>query len=82
MSPALAGGYFTTEPPGKPIVTIRTGICSNLGEGNASQKNPPGGVGRAEGLPLPSPPLNGGSTGRSWTPRRNDPLDEVSGREI
>ena len=22
MSPALAGGFLTTEPPGKPIVTL------------------------------------------------------------
>ena len=24
MSPALAGGFFTTEPPGKPFVSFRT----------------------------------------------------------
>ena len=47
---------LTTELPGKPIVTIRTGLCSDLGEGNASQKNPPGGrEGRGAPLAQPSP---------------------------
>ena len=27
-SPALAGGFFTTEPPGKPYVHIYTHICN------------------------------------------------------
>ena len=26
MSPALAGGFFTTEPPGKPMSPLRTGF--------------------------------------------------------
>ena len=28
VSPALAGGFFTTEPPGKPYVHIYTHICN------------------------------------------------------
>ena len=29
MSPALAGGFFTTEPPGKPILYIAVYICQS-----------------------------------------------------
>ena len=34
-SPTLAGGFFTTEPPGKPIVrlfldNLRSALCSEL----------------------------------------------------
>ena len=29
VSPALAGGFFTTEPPGKPILYIAVYICQS-----------------------------------------------------
>ena len=35
MSPALAGGFSTTEPPGKPY--IMQIICANMGMGRARQ---------------------------------------------
>ena len=33
VSPALAGEFFTTEPPGKPCATLltRTVVCSSWG---------------------------------------------------
>ena len=34
VSPALAGGFLTTAPPGKPlIITLDRGICNHFGSG-------------------------------------------------
>ena len=52
MSPALAGRFFTTEPPGKPLVTFLKSNCfRNYFPSGSVVKNPPADVGYAGSIP-------------------------------
>ena len=68
MSPALVGGFLTTEPPGKPLCSVSEGdwcLASDQQRRWSSVGNPPKAQGKKRGghLPLPklglpcSPPL-------------------------
>ena len=49
MSPALAGGFFTTEPPGKPWISVSVHTCTI--EEAVSEKDVTKQLGNCRGVP-------------------------------
>ena len=49
MSPALAGGFFTTEPPGKPWISVLVHTCAI--EEAVSEKDVTEQLGNCRGAP-------------------------------